>query len=124
MEKTENLKALIREKDLELKTAKDLIEDLRKQLKAEKLKDKNPWLCVNEHPPKPGTEIIALLDYTKWKRGKQVRQASVHFTEFPRPYGGPNSLCGSGQLKGLYFALPAVCAPGVVTHYKPIPEIN
>lgn len=121
---TETLKELIREKDLTIKSVNEENADLRRKLKAEKLKNKKPWICIKEHPPTPGTEILAKLDYTKWGHGKSVRQSSVRFSEFEISYGGPHALTGAGKLKGLYFSIPAILHPEVVTHYINLPEID
>lgn len=82
----------------------------------------NNWINILEKEPVPGTEVLIQRDYTKYGRGKDVKIAHVHFTEVPRPYGGPMSLTGSGMLTGLYFSVPAVIRKEEVTYWQPVPE--
>jgi hypothetical protein len=82
------------------------------------------WISVKENPPLPGEEVLVILDYTKWGRKKRVAMATTHFTEVGQRFGGPGSLTGTGILTGLYFALPSICNPEVVTHWMPKPEIK
>lgn len=74
--------------------------------------------------PKKSVEVLVLLDYSKWGREKIVEKACVWFADEPRPYGGPHSLTGSGMLTGIYFSLPSICHPDVVTHWQPLPSTD
>ncbi len=90
----------------------------------------NRWISVKDNPPPyvsdtlrdKVVEVLVITDYTKWGRGKHVRIASVWFADEPRPYGGPHALTGSGMLTGIYFSIPAVLHPDVVTHWQPLPS--
>jgi hypothetical protein len=73
--------------------------------------------------PEPNIEVLIVCDYTEYGRGKKIQQASTHLAETPRPFGGPNALTGSGMLKGIYFAIPAILNPKTVTHWMPIPKL-
>lgn len=84
---------------------------------------KTTWIDINGRRPEPGDRVLVVLDYTKYGREKRVEIASVHYTLTPRPYGGPNSLIGSGHLTGLYFAARAVIPLQYVSHWQPIPEL-
>lgn len=80
------------------------------------------WIDVKDKLPEPNTKVLVVLDYTTFNRGKNVETANTHFTETYKEYGGPNALTGSGRLKGLYFSIPAIVCPGIVTHWMPLPE--
>ena len=70
--------------------------------------------------------VIVLLDYSKWGKDEQrIDIATVHQTENDelQSFGGPNSLTGSGKLKGIYFAIPAICNPDSVTHWMELPQL-
>lgn len=83
----------------------------------------NCWQRVDNIPPIVGSDVLVFLDYAHFKPGlKRIAIAHVHFTDEPVEYGGPNSLTGSGTLTGLYFSLPAIIRPGIVTHWMPLPK--
>lgn len=84
----------------------------------------NNWISIYKEKPPVGIDVLVLLDYTPYseKHGKRIEIAKTYYAEFERPYGGPNSLTGEGKLVGLYFAIPAVLKPGVVSHWQHLPE--
>jgi len=81
------------------------------------------WISLTKRQPLPGISVLALLDYTPYGRHKRVLIADVHLTNDRIAYGGPMALTGHGFLTGLYFSVPAILAPGVVTHWMELPEI-
>jgi len=82
------------------------------------------WIpLTKENQPEIGSEVLVVLDYTSYGRGKRVLLARVNWAEVEISYGGPNSLTGSGRLKGLYFSLPSIVKPGIVTHYFELPPL-
>jgi hypothetical protein len=81
------------------------------------------WISINKQEPDPGMDVLVVLDYRPWGRERTVMQARVHKAETKRAYGGPNSLTGSGWLTGIYFSLPSIVAPGVVTFWMHKPEL-
>ena len=83
------------------------------------------WVKIESEAnmPKPNQEVLIVLDYTEYGRDRRIEKAHVHFTEELRPYGGPNSLTGSGMLNGTYFSIPAILDPKIVTHWMPLPEL-
>lgn len=80
------------------------------------------WTRLEIKQPPVGIDVLVLLDYTLFNGTKRILIAHVHFTDEPIEYGGPNSLTGSGKLTGLYFSLPAIVKPGIVTHWMSLPE--
>jgi len=74
------------------------------------------WVPLDKAELTVGEEVLVRLDYSKWGRGVRVEKAYVHHSDTPIAYGGPNSLTGRGFLTGWYFSIPAIVAPGVVTH--------
>lgn len=84
--------------------------------------DATEWISIKDKEPEPGQNILVFMDYSKYNRGTRIEMASVHYAYEPRPYGGPNSLTGQGFLQGTYFAIPAIVAPGIVTHWKQLPD--
>lgn len=85
---------------------------------------KNNWIDINDkqQQPKPNTEVLIVCDYTAFGRGRKIYQSNVYFSETPIFFGGPNSLTGQGTLTGIYFALPAIVNPKVVTHWREMPQ--
>lgn len=81
------------------------------------------WISVNDRMPEPGTMVLVCLDYRPWNKKRKILQAAVHFSPVPRPYGGPYALTGTGTVQGVFFAVPAVLNPEVVTHWMPEPEL-
>lgn len=118
-----------------IELAKDYSKQFAHQVSAEGLQNietdfiegyeagKPKWISVKDEPPEPNKEILVLLDYTEYNRGKSVKIATTHFTDKYIGYGGPMALTGSGKLKGLYYALPAIIHPKTVTHWMPLPEV-
>jgi hypothetical protein len=82
------------------------------------------WIKLEDKKPKVGEDVLVILDYTKWGREKRGTIAHVHYTPGEVAYGGPRSLTGAGLLTGYYFSIPSIPAPGVVTHWCPLPEID
>jgi len=76
------------------------------------------WISVEDELPLPEEDVLVVLDYRKWGRDLKIHQARTHLAKegFPQKYGGPNSLTGSGYLTGIYFSLPSIVAPEIVTH--------
>lgn len=91
--------------------------------------DKYKWVDIEERKPDVSENgkfhyVLVKLDYTPYGMGIKVEKASVH--ESPKQgtnYGGPSSLTGSGRLYGVYFALPSIVAPNIVTHWMELPKI-
>jgi hypothetical protein len=73
--------------------------------------------------PIPNQEVLIICNYLEYNRGRSIKQAHVHFTNVPRPYGGPNALTGRGDLIGTYFSIPAILNPKTVTHWMPMPKL-
>lgn len=111
----------------------DIPQELREKLENEIIQlregkvEVSEWIDANICPPEPNKEIIAVLDYTPYGRKKRILMATTHHTAEGEyiEYGGPNALTGRGKLTGLYYAIPAILKPGIVTHYRhimPLPE--
>lgn len=82
------------------------------------------WIDMNDRKPLPATKVLVLLDYTEYRRDKRVEIAHVYSTAEPMRYGGPNSVTGQGWLTGLYFAIPSIVAPGIVSHWMELPDVE
>lgn len=81
------------------------------------------FINIEVSQPNVGDEVILLLDYTKYGRGKSAVMGYVHWTDTRQGYGGPRSLTGSGYLSGMYFSIPSIVAPGIATHWMPKPLV-
>lgn len=94
-------------------------------VQTEKEYTNDKWIKIESEVdmPNPKTYVLVILDYTEYGRGKRIEIAHVNYTEEYIPYGGPNSLTGSGMLKGIFFSIPAILHPKTVTHWMPLPEL-
>lgn len=107
------------------KSEEEVIKDIA-LLAVDYSEGQNPkWIKIESQDdmPEPNQEVLIVCDYTKYGRGTKINHANVHFTVEPRAYGGPNALTGSGKLQGIYFSIPAILNPEVVTHWMPLPQL-
>lgn len=102
--------------EMKQKTKDQLIDALKFSLK------KNQWINIQEQQPRPNTEVLIVCDYTAFGRSRKIYQANVYFSETLICFGGPNSLTGQGTLTGIYFAVPAIVNPKLVTHWRELPQ--
>ena len=82
------------------------------------------WVKVEDgcEMPEVGSQVLITVDYSEWgKNERRIFIANVHFADELRPYGGLNSLTGSGFLTGIYFSVPHIPNPDAVTHWHPLP---
>lgn len=82
------------------------------------------WIDMIDRKPLPAKKVLVLLDYTPYDRDKRVEIAYTYSTASPIRYGGPRSLSGQGWLTGLYFAIPSIVAPGIVSHWMELPDVE
>ena len=82
------------------------------------------WISVNDIMPEEGTKVIIVRDVRKWssKRPITISIADVGYLDEMTRIGGPNSLTGYTNIKGIYFSVPAILHPESVTHWQPLPE--
>lgn len=89
------------------------------------MNDNNKWISTKDKLPEPNTKVLIVRDYRKWRKGEKpyVDIATVGFLEQETQVGGPKSLSGYHNLKGVYFAVPAILHPDSVTFWREIPEL-
>ena len=82
------------------------------------------WISTKDRLPEAGQKVLIVRDVRKWDKERKVEVdiANVHFSK-KQEFGGPNSLTGSGYLKGIYFAVPSILHPDSVTYWQPIPSL-
>lgn len=97
----------------------ECVEEYAKQFSASQFK-KFP-----ENKPEPDTKVIAVLDYTKYGRGRRAVEANVHISDKYEEYGGPSAVIGKGKIppNTIYFSIPAIIPPEIVTHWMLMPEL-
>lgn len=102
-----------------------LIKYLSKLITVEIMNDNNKWISTKDKLPEPNTKVLIVRDYRKWRKGEKpyVDIATVGFLEQETQVGGPKSLSGYHNLKGVYFAVPAILHPDSVTFWREIPEL-
>jgi len=96
---------------------KDAIEDIAKEY-AETAPN---WIKISDHQPIPGTDVLIVIDVTRFGRGRRIEKARVNYTPSSIQFGGPNALSGSGRLVGIFFSIPAILNPDDVTHWAYLP---
>lgn len=98
--------------------------NLLNSFEPQKTNDKFGWISVLDKLPEPNTKVLIIRDVRKWdvKRKPYADIASVGFLEEETLIGGPISLTGYHNLKGIYFSVPAILHPDSVTFWQPIPE--
>ncbi len=79
---------------------------------------------LKNYPLEADKKYLLVLDYRPWGRSLSIEIGKSFLAKERTLYGGPNALTGHGYIeKGeIYFAIPAILHPNVVTHYIPIPE--
>jgi hypothetical protein len=100
------------------KSLLNALDEVRKETRAE------GWIKIdNRTIPELNTEVLVVIDYSAFGRGRTIKPAKLLNTTEPIEYGGINALIGSGILTGEFWSLPSILPFELVTHYRLKPEL-